>query len=129
MKKITDWIKNNRILTAAIVIGLIILIIILVKNKNGVKPGPPVEGGSRNLAKCLADKGVKYYGSSTCPKCAQQTSMFGNNKGDLPYVECSANPSECQKQNVKGYPTWKFSDGTELMGVRSLKELQQKAGC
>ncbi len=87
-----------------------------------------------SFAQCIKDKGAVMYGASWCPHCQAQKELFGENAKNLPYVECSstANQSQaeiCTKNKIKGYPTWRFKDGSEVMGEMKLQDLAQKTGC
>ena len=68
------------------------------------------------LAEHLSARGVKFYGSSTCPVCEQQKTLFGRAAERLPYVECTPNGRNgaiamaCISANVQAYPTWVIRD-------------------
>ena len=85
------------------------------------------------LAKCLGDRGAKFYGAFWCPHCQEQKRMFGNSAKLLPYFECS-NPDKSQNQacndkQIKQYPTWEFADGSRMGGEQKPEVLAEKAGC
>ena len=87
-----------------------------------------------DFAKCLKDKGAKFYGAFWCPHCQDQKTLFGSSKKYLPYIECStANGNSqlpiCKEKNIEGYPTWEFADGSRLTGELSLEQLSQKTEC
>ena len=90
-------------------------------------------GDYDSFAQCLADKGATFYGAFWCPHCQEQKRMLHESK-KLPYIECS-NPDGksqndvCKKENIKGYPTWRFTDGSELAGEQTVAVLSQKTGC
>lgn len=86
------------------------------------------------LAQCLSNKGVIMYGASWCPHCQRQKELFGEAKKLLPYQECDANSpggdqAKCQAAGVNSYPTWKFPNGTELVGEQSFEALAAQANC
>lgn len=121
MEKLINWIKKN----IAIIIGsafvITALIFLLRRNSTSHK---------NNLAKCLKQKGVKFYGTSWCPHCKNQKSLFTNPK-DLPYIECD-NPEhekKCQDADIIGYPTWVFPDGRKIAGELSIAQLKQYSNC
>jgi uncharacterized membrane protein len=68
------------------------------------------------LAEHLSARGAKFYGSSTCPICEQQKTLFGRAAERLPYVECTPNGRNgaiamaCISANVQAYPTWVIRD-------------------
>lgn len=86
------------------------------------------------LAQCISDSGAKFYGAFWCPHCQATKAMFGKSAKLLPYIECSQPSGQgqlpiCNDAGIKGYPTWRFTDGSELNGERSLKELADKTNC
>lgn len=81
------------------------------------------------LAKCLSDQGALMYGTYWCPVCQSQKEMFGDAAQFLPYVECTERPQECVDAGVRGFPTWIFRDGTELIGLQEAEDLARASGC
>ncbi|HBT81525.1 hypothetical protein A2757_01275 [Candidatus Giovannonibacteria bacterium RIFCSPHIGHO2_01_FULL_48_47] len=86
------------------------------------------------FAKCLEEKEVLFYGTFWCPHCRNQKAMFGKSDKYLPYIECSTADGKgqlpiCNEQNISGYPTWEFADGSRETGELSLAHLAQKTGC
>lgn len=82
------------------------------------------------LAKCLAEKGAIMYGTSWCVHCKAQKKAFKTeSKEFLPFIDCDKEKGICSKAEIKGYPTWKFADNSELVGNRSLEELAKKTSC
>ena len=64
------------------------------------------------LATCLKNDGVKFYGAYWCPHCKATKGEFGKSARKLPYIEC-ANPDQSQTQicidaKIVSYPTWEF---------------------
>jgi len=87
-----------------------------------------------DFAKCLSEKGAKFYGAFWCPHCQNQKTLFGKSKKYLPYVECSTPDGNsqlkvCSDANIQSYPTWQFSDGSSEVGELSLQELSEKSEC
>ena len=86
------------------------------------------------LAQCLKDKGAVFYGAFWCPNCQNQKKLFGNAARLLPYLECSTPDGRgqlpvCMEQKIQGYPTWRFTDGSELTGEIPLSQLAEKTSC
>lgn len=86
------------------------------------------------LAKCLREKGTKFYGAFWCPHCQNQKAMFGRSAKFLPYIECSTPDGRdqlplCRDKNINGYPTWEFADGSRLAGEVPIDVLAEKSGC
>ena len=82
-----------------------------------------------DFAKCITENGATMYGAEWCPHCKNQKEMFGDSFQYVNYVECTINKDACLAAGVKGYPTWKFSDGTSQSGEVSIQFLSQKTGC
>ncbi|MFH1188686.1 MAG: protein disulfide isomerase family protein [bacterium] len=87
-----------------------------------------------SFAQCLTEKGAKLYGASWCPHCQNQKAKFEASVEFVPYVECATKDGqgqaqECTQNGIKGYPTWKFVDGSEKVGETSLQELAKTTGC
>ena len=86
------------------------------------------------FATCLKDRGTVFYGAFWCNHCQAQKKMFGKSEKLLPYVECSTRDGRgqlqaCRDENVEGYPTWEFADGSRESGEVPLKTLSEKTGC
>ena len=120
-------IKKSYIIYSVMVI-VIIGLVFLVSNS-------PVKAGQYDqFAKCLTEKGVKFYGAFWCPRCAEQKVLFGKSIEYVNYIECSTPDRSAQTQvcitaKIEGYPTWEFADKTRASGVLSLEELSAKSGC
>jgi hypothetical protein len=87
-----------------------------------------------DLARCLTEKGAKFYGAFWCPHCQTQKKWFGNSEKLLPYVECSQPNGKdrmqiCIDKTIEQYPTWEFADGSRLMGEQQPATLAEKTGC
>ena len=85
------------------------------------------------LAKCLSEKGAKFYGAYWCGWCNRQKEGFGEAAQYLPYVECSDEETremtpECQAAGISSFPTWEF-DGEKKPGFKSPEELAELSGC
>ena len=81
-----------------------------------------------DFARCLTSKGVKMYGSDTCPHCKAQKGFFKGSFGLVDYVECGRNADICQKAGIQAYPTWEVN-GKKFEGETSLSALSEKSGC
>jgi len=86
-----------------------------------------------DFAKCLGEKGAEMYGASWCPHCNNQKEMFGASFKYIKYFECAADDGGqaqvCKNEEIKGYPTWKFSNGEKIEGEAKLSDLSSKSGC
>jgi len=106
----------------------------------GSSPTPTVSSTPqyKNLdtfAKCLTEKGVKFYGASWCGHCANQKAMFGEEAMKyVTYIECwdsTANKlnNTCTAAKIEGFPTWDFPGGERQMGEMPLENLSELSGC
>jgi hypothetical protein len=82
-----------------------------------------------NFASCLSEKGAKMYGAHWCGHCKEQKKLFGSSFAKVDYIECTVETQRCENEGVKGYPTWKFADGSSISGVQTFPTLAQKTGC
>ncbi len=87
------------------------------------------------FAKCLTEKGVKFYGAYWCPRCADQKKLFGNSMQYIDYIECAIPGGDkgvqtaiCQKEKIESYPTWEIN-GQKTIGVLQLSYLASVTGC
>lgn len=122
--------KNNK--TLYIFIGSLVLIFAVIVGTRYWSEAQP--GTYDELAQCIADSGAKFYGAFWCPHCTAQKEAFGNSYKLLPYIECSlpdksGQTQECIDAGITGYPTWRFSDGSELSGNIPLAVLAEKTNC
>ena len=116
-------------ITVAVVVVIAAIISLANQGADNSQPGK-LDG----FAQCLKDKGALFYGAFWCPHCKNQKALFGGSQKLLHYVECStpdgtAQLPVCTAQNVHGYPTWIFKDGSRLSGEVSLATLAEKTGC
>ncbi|TAL19867.1 hypothetical protein EPN90_02310 [Patescibacteria group bacterium] len=87
-----------------------------------------------DFAKCLGEKGLKFYGAYWCPHCLNQKKLFGKSAKYLPYIECAIPGSEelkqdCREKGVKGFPTWTGLDNWRAEGEIDLATLAERSGC
>lgn len=80
-----------------------------------------------SFAQCLTQNGAIMYGSETCPHCQKQKEMFGKSFQYIDYVECTKEFERCA--DLKGVPTWKFKDGSQLEGLQEFSTLAKKTNC
>ena len=125
--------KNIKIfilIIALLIVGTIATVL-LQSNSNNVPTGP---GKYDAFATCLKDKGATFYGAFWCPHCQATKKLFGSSAHLLPYVECSTPNASAQTQicidkKIASYPTWIFSDGTQLNGEVTIQQLADKTSC
>ena len=86
------------------------------------------------FAKCITEKGAKFYGAFWCPHCNEQKSSFGRSMKYVNYIECSKSDKSgqtpaCIEANIESYPTWIFTDGSIKTGKLAFQEISAKTGC
>ena len=123
--------KKIFILIIALLIVGTIATVLLQSNSNNVPAGP---GKYDAFATCLKDKGATFYGAFWCPHCQATKKLFGSSAHLLPYIECSTPNASAQTQicidkKIVSYPTWIFSDGTQLNGEVTIQQLADKTSC
>lgn len=96
----------------------------------------PTTDKTVNLAKCLTQKGVKFYGASWCSYCKRQKELFGEKAvKELNYIECHPggnrdNPSKtCVDAKIEAFPTWEFETGKLSPGYLTLEQIAEKTSC
>ncbi len=119
MNKFFPWIVG------LLVLGGLTALLVVQANKPGKYD---------NLAQCINNSGAKFYGAFWCPHCQATKAMFGKSAKLLPYVECSTPDGKgqlsiCTEKDIKGYPTWIFSDGSQLQGEQTIQVLADKTSC
>jgi glutaredoxin len=122
--------KSTYIYIAIVVIVIGGLVVARNMNEGG--------GASRitkydDFAQCLTDKGARFFGAYWCPHCKDQKKLLDNST-KLPYIECStpngkAQLEQCISEEIKGYPTWKFADGSVMDQIMEPAALAEKTGC
>lgn len=131
--------KTTYIYIIVVVVIAIGLLLFYAHPKVASDTGEASETGSvvatpeDDFAQCLSDAGAKFYGAFWCPHCQKQKALFKESK-KLPYIECSTPDGEgqtlaCTNEGITGYPTWKFTNGTELTGEQEFAALAEKTGC
>ena len=127
---------NNRNIKifVSIICLLILGTIAAVLLRSGGSSAPIEPGKYDAFATCLKDKGAVFYGAFWCSHCQSEKKLFGSSEKLLPYVECSLPSGQGQTQicidkKIESYPTWTFSDGTQLNGEIPLQQLADKTSC
>lgn len=117
-------------------VGIVIVLVLggFMSYQSYTNIGTTATGELDGFTQCLKDSGAIFYGAFWCPHCQATKKMFGNSAKLLPYVECSTPDGNrqtqlCIEKGITQYPTWKFTDGSELTGERTLQELGAKTGC
>jgi large repetitive protein len=100
------------------------------------QPGQTAEGEAANdlvaFAKALSDSGTLFYGAAWCQFCNEQKALFEDGAKFLPFIEVT-NPDRSPNQiaideGITQYPTWKFNDGSTLVGAQTLATLSTRSG-
>ena len=122
---------NTKIFLSLIVVLIVLGVggAIISSNLVSVSGPSPLD----ETATCIKNSGAKFYGAFWCPHCKDQKKEFGNSEKLLPYIECSKPDGSqndlCKAENITGYPTWKFADGTTITQVMTVEALAEKTQC
>lgn len=84
------------------------------------------------LAKCLTEKGVKFYAAEWCGHCKKQKAAFKDGLEYLDFQECAEGEEwaqECKDADITAVPTWIFADGERKSGNTPLTTLAELAEC
>lgn len=120
-----------------LVIGIIAVTVVIFAAAIFAKQNPAPADNNKldDFAKCLTEKGAKMYGAFWCGHCKSQKQTFGSSFQYINHQECTVDGKSnsfaqaCKDADIKGYPTWKFLDGTVKVGEVSFGELAEKTGC
>ena len=117
-------------------IGLVIIVVLIALIFGVQKKEAEISNLFKPFVQCIADSDAIFFGASWCSRCAEQKALFGALAKDLPYVECSkdgtpqgGNTEICTEEYITSYPTWRFTDGEQCLGVVSLEILAAKTNC
>jgi hypothetical protein len=85
-------------------------------------------------AKCLTQKGITFFGSSSCVHCKKQKDELGDALQYINSVECNPQTDlegakKCLENKIEAYPTWKLADGTLLVGEQNFEQMGLRIGC
>jgi len=122
--------KYSGLLVTLAAVVVVIGGLVYLSNRTSGEPGQ-----YDKLAQCLTEKGVKFYGASWCPHCAEQKRMFGKSMSYVDYVECAVPGNQrgqtkaCDDAGIESYPTWIFPDGSRVTGEQLPSALAEKSGC
>lgn len=105
---------------------LLISLILALTLVSSCKTNSNPETGA--LAKCLTEKGAKFYGTSWCNHCKTQKELFGDSMQYVDYVECTQKQQTCAAAGIRAYPTWIINDKV-YEGVQQLDKLKELAEC
>jgi len=108
---------NKKIITWIFILVTIAIIVLIFTLKNG--------DADEQTAKCIGEKATLYV-STTCPHCASQKDMFGENLKYITLVNCNINPEKCQ--DIMYVPSWEIN-GKITTGVKSIEKLKEEIGC
>ena len=110
---------------------VIIATILLNRNSSDVQITGSTTTQIKDLASCLQDKGVKFYGSLDCPHCQDQKKLFTEAELKDMYIECghlTAFSKKCQDLGITEVPTWVIN-GQMFIGLKTESELKTLANC
>ena len=115
------------------------LALLVVTACSGEAPTPAAGAGElAALARCLAERGVVYYGASGCKACRTQKRSFGAAFAEVVAIEChphapGSETEHCVERGIRVTPTWLLEpagrEAGRLEGARGPAELATFAGC
>lgn len=115
------------------------VLLVVVACSGDEPPGASAAGGDLDaLARCLAERGVVYYGAAACSACRTQKRAFGEAFAHVTKVEChphapGSQAERCVERGIRVTPTWLLErDGRvqgRLEGARGPAALAAFAGC
>lgn len=108
--------------------GDIEVVDVQVVEETAEEPEPVETESYISLGECLTAKGAKMYGSDESSTSKKQKDLFGDDFGNIEYVDCSANKDTCKSAGVVSYPTW-IIGGEKHIGKYSLAKLAELSGC
>ena len=113
----------NKILIGILMIGTLLV--------SGCTVGQAIAGGvtMEEFATCLAEEGAVMFGAEWCGHCQSQKKLFGEAFENVEYVECTEDQARCSSAGIRGFPTWKFKDGSSEPGTQTFATLAKKTGC
>lgn len=107
--------------------------------KKDSQAGTDIESSAvAKLAKCLSDKEVVMYGTSTCSGCRAQRKAFGTAFERIKEVECDPHAPNtkvdlCLERKIRTTPTWIMEPGGKelkrLERYQLLEDLAVFADC
>jgi hypothetical protein len=111
--------------------SILIVVVLVVALFSYVKLTAP---NYDEFANCITKEGATFYGAFWCPHCLAQKKAFGSSMKNILYIECStpdgnAQLQVCKDAGVESYPTWKFADGSTILGEATFEQLSAKTGC
>ncbi len=120
----------------SVLVGLMLVIVVGLLWVLDQQAAPKREAYA-NLAQCLSEAEVIFYGAFWCPACAQQKAMFGGSAKKLPYKECSlpdrTQNELCTEAEIANYPVWEFARENDEVyrcgGIVSPEVLAHLSGC
>jgi len=75
------------------------------------------------LAQCISQKKLKFYGAFWCPHCQAQKAAFGGSAELLPYIECSnadRSPTQaCIDAKIEKFPTWVYPNELSIKSEKN----------
>lgn len=80
------------------------------------------------FANCLNQRGAMMYGVDTCESCLAQKKIFGEDFGQINYLNCDFAATLCRQKGIANLPAWQI-DGKIIYGQQSFEQLSAYSGC
>lgn len=96
--------------------------------------GPRAPGKYADVARCLTEKGVVFYGAYWCPHCQEQKTDFGDDFQFITYQECddsgpNGSRKACLDAGISSFPSWSFPGQGILIGRNPIFVVAKLANC
>ncbi|MBT3405215.1 hypothetical protein HN832_01440 [archaeon] len=111
--------NKNRWVTVGIIFAVIILSYFALTPSKEITP--------TEITQCIGENSVLYI-QLGCHACETQENLFGDNYNDLTIVDCFFDIEKCQEAEITATPTWVINQ-EKIIGVQSIKKLQELTGC
>jgi hypothetical protein len=80
------------------------------------------------FANCLNRQGAMMYGVDTCEFCLAQKKIFGEDFGQINYINCDFAGALCRQKGITNLPAWEIN-GKIIYGQQSFEQLSAYSGC
>ncbi len=110
--------KKRGWIVPAIIIGIIILAVIIMRTGNS-------EDVPDDVAKCIGENSLIYV-QLGCHACEKQEELFGDSYQYLNLIDCFYERDKCS--DIQYTPTW-IIEGEKYIGVQTIEKLRELTGC
>ena len=113
-------------ISLVILITVLVALVLLFAVDNFYHPKPVQKLSNSELVNCLNEKGFVLYGYGGNVFVDAQLGIFGDEAGNLTFIDCSIEMQKCL--GIVVYPSWKTNEGI-IPGGLSLGMLARISEC